>query len=43
MLVEAGGGRVVIHPSLPENLKVTMPLDLKLAALLLDERASAGA
>jgi 2-C-methyl-D-erythritol 4-phosphate cytidylyltransferase len=36
MLVEAAGGRVLIHPSPPENLKVTTPLDLELAALLLD-------
>ncbi len=38
MLVEAAGGRVLIHPSPPENLKVTTPLDLKLAELLLKER-----
>jgi 2-C-methyl-D-erythritol 4-phosphate cytidylyltransferase len=38
MLVEAAGGRVLIHPSPPENLKVTTPLDLKLAELLLAER-----
>jgi 2-C-methyl-D-erythritol 4-phosphate cytidylyltransferase len=43
MMVEAAGGRVLIHPFQPENLKVTTPLDLKLAELLLDERASAGA
>ena len=35
MLIEAAGGRVLIHPSPPENLKVTTPLDLKLAELLL--------
>jgi 2-C-methyl-D-erythritol 4-phosphate cytidylyltransferase len=35
MLVEAAGGKVLIHPSPPENLKVTTPLDLKLAELLL--------
>ena len=35
MLVEAAGGRVLIHPSPPGNLKVTTPLDLKLAELLL--------
>jgi 2-C-methyl-D-erythritol 4-phosphate cytidylyltransferase len=35
MLIEAAGGRVLIHPSSPENLKVTTPLDLKLAELLL--------
>jgi len=34
-LVEAAGGRVLIHPAPPENLKVTTPLDLKLAELLL--------
>jgi 2-C-methyl-D-erythritol 4-phosphate cytidylyltransferase len=39
MLVEAAGGSVLIHPSLPENLKVTTPLDLKLAELLLAERS----
>jgi len=35
MLIEAAGGRVVIHPSPPENLKVTTPADLRLADLLL--------
>ncbi len=35
MLVEAAGGRVLIHPSPPENLKVTTPLDLRVAELLL--------
>jgi 2-C-methyl-D-erythritol 4-phosphate cytidylyltransferase len=35
MMVEAVGGRVLIHPASPENLKVTTPLDLKLAGLLL--------
>jgi 2-C-methyl-D-erythritol 4-phosphate cytidylyltransferase len=39
MLVEAAGGRVLIHPSPPENLKVTTPLDLSLAGLLLGERS----
>jgi 2-C-methyl-D-erythritol 4-phosphate cytidylyltransferase len=38
MLVEATGGTVLIHPSPAENLKVTTPLDLKLAELLLTER-----
>jgi 2-C-methyl-D-erythritol 4-phosphate cytidylyltransferase len=38
MLVEAAGGRVLIHPGPPENLKVTTPLDLRVAALLLSER-----
>jgi 2-C-methyl-D-erythritol 4-phosphate cytidylyltransferase len=35
MLVEASGGRVLIHPAPAENLKVTTPLDLRLAELLL--------
>jgi 2-C-methyl-D-erythritol 4-phosphate cytidylyltransferase len=35
MLVEAAGGRVLIHPFPPENLKVTTPLDLRVADLLL--------
>jgi len=39
MLVEAAGGRVLIHPSSAENLKVTTPTDLKLAELLLAERS----
>jgi len=39
-LVEAAGGRVLIHPSPPENLKVTTPLDLGLAELLLAERSA---
>jgi 2-C-methyl-D-erythritol 4-phosphate cytidylyltransferase len=39
MLVEASGGMVLIHPAPPENLKVTTPLDLKLAELLLAERS----
>lgn len=40
MLVEAGGGRVLIHPAPPENLKVTTALDLKLAEQLLAERSA---
>ena len=40
MMVEAAGGRVLIHPSASENLKVTTPLDLKLAELLLTERSA---
>jgi 2-C-methyl-D-erythritol 4-phosphate cytidylyltransferase len=40
MLVEAAGGRVLIHPASPENLKVTTPLDLRLAELLLAERSA---
>jgi 2-C-methyl-D-erythritol 4-phosphate cytidylyltransferase len=35
MLIEAAGGTVLIHPSGPENLKVTTPHDLRLAELLL--------
>jgi 2-C-methyl-D-erythritol 4-phosphate cytidylyltransferase len=35
MIVEASGGRVLIHPSPPENLKVTTPFDLRVAELLL--------
>ncbi len=38
MLVEAAGGRVLIHPSPAENIKVTTPLDLRLAEGLLGER-----
>jgi 2-C-methyl-D-erythritol 4-phosphate cytidylyltransferase len=41
MLIEASDGRVLIHPSSPENIKVTTPLDLRLAELLLAERPSA--
>jgi 2-C-methyl-D-erythritol 4-phosphate cytidylyltransferase len=37
MLVEAAGGRVLIHPATPENFKVTTPLDLELAELLLGQ------
>jgi 2-C-methyl-D-erythritol 4-phosphate cytidylyltransferase len=40
LLVESAGGRVLIHPSSPENLKVTTPLDLKVAELLLAERSA---
>jgi 2-C-methyl-D-erythritol 4-phosphate cytidylyltransferase len=39
MLVEAAGGTVLIHPTSPENLKVTTPLDLRVAELLLTSRA----
>jgi 2-C-methyl-D-erythritol 4-phosphate cytidylyltransferase len=38
-LVESAGGRVVVVPSPAENLKVTTPLDLRVAELLLAERA----
>ncbi len=40
MLIEAAGGRVLICPSPAENLKVTTPLDLKVAELLLGERST---
>lgn len=38
MLVEAAGGAVLIHPVAEQNLKVTTPLDLRVAELLLAER-----
>jgi 2-C-methyl-D-erythritol 4-phosphate cytidylyltransferase len=38
MLVERMGGEVLIHSAPPENLKVTTPLDLKLAELILADR-----
>ena len=38
MLVERRGGRVLIHSSSVDNLKVTTPFDLRLAELLLRER-----
>jgi 2-C-methyl-D-erythritol 4-phosphate cytidylyltransferase len=38
MLVEWNGGRVLIHPVAEQNLKVTTPLDLRVAELLLAER-----
>jgi 2-C-methyl-D-erythritol 4-phosphate cytidylyltransferase len=38
MLVERRGGRVLVHPSPPENIKVTTPLDLRVAGLLLRQR-----
>jgi 2-C-methyl-D-erythritol 4-phosphate cytidylyltransferase len=37
-LVERAGGRIVVVPSTPANLKVTTPVDLRLAELLLAER-----
>jgi 2-C-methyl-D-erythritol 4-phosphate cytidylyltransferase len=39
MLIEAAGGTVLIHPVAEQNLKVTTPLDLRVAELLLAERA----
>jgi 2-C-methyl-D-erythritol 4-phosphate cytidylyltransferase len=41
MLVEAAGGTVLIHPTSPQNLKVTTPLDLQVAELFLTRRAAA--
>jgi 2-C-methyl-D-erythritol 4-phosphate cytidylyltransferase len=41
MLIEAAGGTVLIHPVSAENFKVTTPLDLRIAELLLAERAAA--
>jgi 2-C-methyl-D-erythritol 4-phosphate cytidylyltransferase len=38
MLVEQAGGTVLLQPSSVENLKVTTPLDLRIAELLLAER-----
>jgi 2-C-methyl-D-erythritol 4-phosphate cytidylyltransferase len=38
MLVERQGGRVVIHPASADNLKVTTPVDLRVAEMLLRER-----
>jgi len=40
MLIEAAGGKVLIHPSPPENFKVTTPRDLRLAEALLAERSA---
>jgi 2-C-methyl-D-erythritol 4-phosphate cytidylyltransferase len=39
-LIERGGGRVIVVKASDENLKVTTPLDLRLAELLLAERGS---
>jgi 2-C-methyl-D-erythritol 4-phosphate cytidylyltransferase len=38
MLVEAAGGKVLVHDPGAANLKVTTPLDLRVAELLLAER-----
>jgi 2-C-methyl-D-erythritol 4-phosphate cytidylyltransferase len=40
-LVERAGGRVVVLPAPPENLKITTPLDLRVAELMLAEREGA--
>jgi 2-C-methyl-D-erythritol 4-phosphate cytidylyltransferase len=42
-LVERAGGRVVVVDTGPENIKVTTPLDLRIAELALAERAAAQA
>jgi 2-C-methyl-D-erythritol 4-phosphate cytidylyltransferase len=39
MLIEAAGGKVLIHDAGVANLKVTTPLDLRVAELLLAERS----
>jgi 2-C-methyl-D-erythritol 4-phosphate cytidylyltransferase len=39
MLVERRGGRVLIHATGADNIKVTTPFDLRVAELLLRERA----
>jgi 2-C-methyl-D-erythritol 4-phosphate cytidylyltransferase len=39
MLIEAAGGKVLIHDAGAANLKVTTPLDLRVAELLLSERS----
>jgi 2-C-methyl-D-erythritol 4-phosphate cytidylyltransferase len=41
MLIERAGGTVLLHDAGASNLKVTTPLDLRVAELLLAERASA--
>jgi 2-C-methyl-D-erythritol 4-phosphate cytidylyltransferase len=39
MLVERRGGRMLIHSAPADNIKVTEPHDLRVAELLLRERA----
>jgi 2-C-methyl-D-erythritol 4-phosphate cytidylyltransferase len=41
-LIERDGGRVIVVRASDENLKVTTPLDLRVAELLLAGRAAAG-
>jgi 2-C-methyl-D-erythritol 4-phosphate cytidylyltransferase len=43
MLIEAAGGKVLIHDAGAANLKVTTPLDLRVAELLLAERLAGSA
>ena len=40
MLIEAAGGKVLIAPAPPHNFKVTTPHDLRVAELLLGDRAA---
>ncbi|HWX96634.1 MAG TPA: 2-C-methyl-D-erythritol 4-phosphate cytidylyltransferase [Solirubrobacteraceae bacterium] len=42
-LIELAGGRVIVVPASPENVKVTTPLDLELAEMLLARRRPPGA
>jgi 2-C-methyl-D-erythritol 4-phosphate cytidylyltransferase len=42
MLVEAAGGRVLIYPAAPENLKVTTRFDLEVAEMVLQARPGRG-
>lgn len=37
-LVEAAGGRVVLVPGSPENIKITTPVDLVMAEAIIDDR-----
>jgi len=41
-LVERAGGKVVVVPGEPENLKITTPVDLVVASALLRERSTDG-
>jgi 2-C-methyl-D-erythritol 4-phosphate cytidylyltransferase len=43
MLIEAAGGKVLIQPAPVENFKVTTPHDLRVAELLLGDRAATAA
>jgi 2-C-methyl-D-erythritol 4-phosphate cytidylyltransferase len=38
MLVERRGGRILVHSTPPDNIKVTTPFDMRVAELLLRER-----
>jgi 2-C-methyl-D-erythritol 4-phosphate cytidylyltransferase len=42
LLIERAGGRVIVVPASDENLKVTTPMDLRVAEMLLAERSAAG-